>query len=126
MRRVAFLIALAILTVGTARAESADLRGVWTAEDGSGAARIDVCERSVDRLCATVIAETPEPGAPSTIGSVVLSNLAPAGPSRWRGLYHTGTQNLPATIRARGADQVEMRVCVGIFCSTEKYRRTAR
>ncbi len=125
MRTFAIATLLSLALAGAAAADTAGLHGVWTASDGSGAARIAPCADRPERLCATVIADTPEPGAPSSVGAVVLSNLAPAGAGRWRGLYHDGEQTLPVTLRARGADRIEMRVCVGVFCASEHYRRTA-
>lgn len=114
---------LALVAANSAfAAEPAGLRGVWSAADGSARVRIAPCAATPERLCATVIADKPDPGERSAVGEIGMSDIIQDGANRWRGQYHHGAQRLPATLRLRG-DRIDMRVCVGLFCSTDQYLR---
>lgn len=121
----AFLFAASALAAATSAfaSEATDLRGTWTAADGAATVRIAACPNAADRLCAVVIDDKPEPGARSAVGEIGMSGIVADGQNRWRGQYHNGDQKLPATLRMRGADRIDMRVCVGLFCSSEQYLR---
>lgn len=123
MKLVAFAFLASTFAVSAIASEPPGLRGTWSAADGSAKVRIAPCPGADDRLCAIVIADKPEPGARSAVGEIGMSGIVPSGANRWRGQYHNGDQRLPATLRLRGADAIDMRVCVGLFCSTEQYRR---
>lgn len=120
-----FLFAACALaaTASAFASEASDLRGTWTSADGAATVRIAACPTAADRLCAVVVADKPEPGERSAVGEIGMSGIVADGQDRWRGQYHNGDQKLPATLRMRGADRIDMRVCVGLFCSTDQYRR---
>jgi uncharacterized protein (DUF2147 family) len=120
-----YLFAVCALAAATSAfaSEASDLRGTWTTADGAATVRIAACPNAADRLCAVVIGDKPEPGARSAVGEIGMSEIVPNGQNRWRGQYHNGEQKLPATLRMRGADRIDLRVCVGIFCSTDQFLR---
>jgi len=118
------IVALAAATSAFAD-EAADVRGLWRSADGSAKVRIAPCADAPVRLCAVVIADKPEPGERSAVGVVGMSDIVADGPKRWKGQYQNGDQRLPATLRMRAPDRIDMRVCVGLFCSTEQYVRDA-
>jgi len=123
MKIIAIALVASTVAMSAVASEAPNLRGNWTAADGAATVRIDACKSASDRLCAVVIADKPDADAPSAVGEIGMSDIVADGPNRWRGQYHNGAQRLPATLRMRGADRIDMRVCVGLFCSTEQYRR---
>jgi uncharacterized protein (DUF2147 family) len=122
-----FMTAIVALAAATSAAadDGADVRGVWQSTGGTAKVRIAPCPDAPVRLCAVVIADKPEPGERSAVGAVGMSDIVADGPRRWKGQYFNGDQRLPATLRMRAPDRIDMRVCVGLFCSTEQYKRDA-
>lgn len=124
MRLASVVLLSALAFSGVALAQTApSLSGLWAAADGTGSARLAPCAGDLNLMCATVVSDVPEPGQPSAVGQIVLRDLAPTGSGRWRGQYQNGSELLPATVRLRGKDSVEFKVCVAMFCSTERYNR---
>lgn len=105
-----------------ARADAPKLEGDWRAVDGSSLVRIAPC-RNAAGFCATVLEERPAPGEPSSVGKVVVRNLAADGKA-WKGLYSDGTRDLPATVRPVG-EHLEFKVCLGPLCDTARFARVA-
>lgn len=106
-------------------ANHSPLLGIWTEINGPGAARIEPCKQTAGRLCATGLARRAN-GQPGRVDAgIVLSDLALDGPNRWRGTYHDGKRQLPATVRLVSPRVVEMKVCILMFCQSARYARAA-
>jgi uncharacterized protein (DUF2147 family) len=116
-----------LLLVGTASQAAlgtADIKGDWILEDGSAVTRVAPCAREQTRLCATVIQEVLAPGDESSLGQVVVHDIRQTKPGQFSGQYQVGPQKLlPATIKVRGPNALEMKVCMSIFCDTIKLVR---
>ncbi|MEI6644111.1 MAG: hypothetical protein WCL10_18990 [Novosphingobium sp.] len=99
------------------------LVGVWTEIDGPGAARIVPCAQTTGQLCAIGLARRAngQPGRVET--GIVLSGLTLIESNRWRGTYHDGGRQLPATLRLMSPRVVEMKVCILLFCQSARYGR---
>lgn len=123
MKLIAIALLASTIALSAVASEAPTIRGTWTAQDGAATVRIAACPTAPERLCAVVIADKPEPGERSAVGEIGMSDIVADGANRWRGQYQNGAQRLPATLRLRGADRIDMRVCVGLFCSTDQYRR---
>lgn len=127
--RIAVTNALVVplLLVGTASQAAplvVDIKGDWILEDGSAVTRVAPCAREQTRLCATVIQEVLAPGDESSLGQVVVHDIRQTKPGQFSGHYQVGPQKLlPATIKVRGPNALEMKVCMSIFCDTIKLVR---
>lgn len=115
---------LLVSTASQAAPLVADIKGDWILEDGSAVTRVAPCAREQSRLCATVIQEVLAPGDESSLGQVVVHDIRQTKPGQFSGQYQVGPQKLlPATIKVRGSNALEMKVCMSIFCDTIKLVR---
>lgn len=99
------------------------LLGSWTEINGPGAARIEPCQRQKGKLCAIGLTKSRDCKPGRVDNGIVLSEIAPIGAGRWRGLYHDGKRTLPATLRLVTPRVVEMKVCIFVLCQTARYAR---
>jgi len=117
---------LLVSTASQAASVVADIKGDWILEDGSAVTRVAPCAREQNRLCATVIQEVLAPGDESSLGQVVVHDIRQTKPGQFSGQYQVGPQKLlPATIKVRGSNALEMKICMSIFCETIKLVRKA-
>lgn len=125
--RVTKALVVPLILIGTASQAAAgvsDIRGDWVLDDGSAVARVAPCAYEPSSLCAIVIQEVLAPGEESALNQIVVRDIRPTGPGQFSGLYHIGPQRtLPATIKARSATILEMKVCMTVFCETIKLVR---
>jgi uncharacterized protein (DUF2147 family) len=92
--------------------------------DGSAVINVAPCSAQAARLCGVVEQEKLAPGEQSLLGKVVVGDLTPAGPGRWRGRYFEGSASFGATVQVVSSLLIEFRVCVApLLCQTEKYQR---
>jgi len=119
------MLMTAMLSEAGAMPNPSPLLGTWTEINGPGAARIEPCRTTPDRLCATGLARRPNGQPGQTETGLVLSDVTLDGPNRWRGTYHDGKRLLPATLRLMSPRVVEMKVCILMFCQTAQYARAA-
>ncbi|MBY0285187.1 MAG: DUF2147 domain-containing protein [Sphingomonas sp.] len=119
------MLMTAVLSEAGTMTNPSPLLGTWTEIDGPGAARIEPCSKTPGRLCATGLARRAK-GQPGQVETgLVLSDVTLDGPNRWRGTYHDGKRQLPATLRLMSPRVVEMKVCILMFCQTARYARAA-
>ncbi len=119
------MLMTAALTEAGATTTQSPLLGTWTEINGPGAARIEPCNKKPGRLCATGLASRAK-GQPGQVETgLVLSDVTIDGPNLWRGTYHDGKRQLPATLRLMSPRVVEMKVCILMFCQTARYSRAA-
>jgi uncharacterized protein (DUF2147 family) len=116
------LIALSLTT--TAYAQSIpSLLGKWAAKNGTSTVNIAPCLGSTD-LCATVIAEKRAPNEPSSLGKVAVQGIRADGKKGWRGRFVDNGADYPASVKMKGADIADFKICVFAFvCETQQYRR---
>jgi uncharacterized protein (DUF2147 family) len=94
------------------------LQGSWRQDDGSTTVKIAPCAGS-DALCATVIAERPEPGVSSSLNEIIVRDIRPSGQSQWTGQFVTNSQPIKATIRLVKPSRFTVKICSMIFmCET--------
>lgn len=113
------LLAAAATLVAAAASPPSPLIGVWIEINGPGAARIAPCPSAPDQLCATGLARRQD----FAETGLVLSAVVPDGNNRWRGRYHLGSQRPGATLKLVRSDEVEMKVCLFLFCQSARYQR---
>jgi len=123
MRLFVFLLALAGLADHALASTDSPLIGVWSEINGPGAARIAPCAANPDKLCAIGLARRSDGHAGRVDTGVVLSDITVSGSNRWRGTYHDGKRQLPATLQLAAPRIVEMKVCLFLFCKTARYAR---
>ncbi|WP_066652706.1 MULTISPECIES: hypothetical protein [Sphingomonas] len=123
MRFFVLLLALVGLADNALATSESPLIGVWSEIDGTGAARIAPCAGNPDRLCAIGLARRSDGRAGRVDTGVVLSDITTSGNNRWRGTYHDGKRQLPATLQLATPRIVEMKVCLFLFCKTARYAR---
>lgn len=104
-------------------ADALPLLGNWTEINGPGAARIEPCKQTPGRLCAIGLARPGKDKTATVDTGIVMSNISADGVGRWRGIYHDGKRQLPATLRLVTPRVIELKVCLLFLCQTAKYGR---
>lgn len=130
MSIIALLLIAAQAAAQPTHAQSID--GRWTNPDKSVIIQIAPCG---DRRCGTVEWASEEAkadarkNAPNLVGTQLLTNLAPASASLWKGRIFVPDRNIRASakITVMNADQIKVAGCAlgGIICDSQIWVRAS-
>lgn len=127
--------ALALSAVGPAHAAE-PIVGRWFTEDGSAVIRVDRCGAKVCGVIERVLSakapgndvNNPDTGrrGRSLVGTVILSDLSPAG-AEWSGRVYDPRSggNYRSRVKLQDADTLKVTGCLSFICRSQLWRRAA-
>ena len=143
-RTALILIAIALLTTPSARAQGAgEPTGVWLTQAGDARVRVSKCDGGI---CGVIVG-LKEPIDPATgrpqlddknpnpalrrrpmIGLPLFAGMQPAAPGKWSGqIYNADDGSSYAShVSLMGPDTIKVEGCVGALCGGEIWNRVGR
>lgn len=143
-RTALILIAIALLTTPSARAQGAgEPTGVWLTQAGDARVRVSKCDGGI---CGVIVG-LKEPIDPATgrpqlddknpnpalrrrpmVGLPLFSGMQPAAPGKWSGqIYNADDGSSYAShVSLMGPDTIKVEGCVGALCGGEIWNRVGR